>query len=619
MSVSTTTWTNFDPRAMQALLEGDQSQTRQRLRKILGHPRYRHEYGLSTAAYRERVFNWCRELAHEGVSAMPFPESVGGENNSAGFLACAEELASFDVSLLIKLGVHVGLFGGSVLNLGSERHHREFLPRVISLELPGCFAMTETGHGSNVRELETVARYDRKTREFVVTTPHPGAKKDYIGNAALHAKIATVFAQLVIDGEEHGVHAFLVPIRDEQNHPLPGVRIEDDGQKIGLNGVDNGRLEFDSVRIPRQNLLDRFAQVSPDGSYSSSIACPSKRFFTMLGTLVMGRISIAAAANAVSRLGLTIAVRYGSERRQFGPEGSSILDFQAHQRQLMPLLANAYAVTFACQDLVHRMVHQPDSRELESLAAGLKAWSSWNNIETLQTCRECCGGQGYLAVNRFGALKADTDIFSTFEGANPVLLQLVAKGLLTQFRHQFSSFNFFDLVKYMTGKAAVAFAEQNPIAKRNTDPEHLRDFEFQLSAFKFREDSLLVSAARRLKKKIEGGSDTFEAFNECQDHAIKLALAHVERVILERFVEKVQSTQDESLRQTLKTVCDLFALSRLEHDRGWFLEAGYIEGAKSKAIRNQVLELCREVREMALPLVDSFAIPDKFVNAPIAS
>ena len=618
MSVITTK-TTFETEAMQELLQAGHGPTRQRLRKLLSHPRFRHEYGLSTAAYRERIFNWCKELAHEGLTALPFPKSVGGEDDPGGFLSMAEELATFDVSLLIKMGVHVGLFGGSVLNLGSERHHREYLPGVINLELPGCFAMTETGHGSNVRELETIARYDRRTQEFVIHTPHPGAKKDYIGNAALHAKIATVFAQLVIDDQEHGVHAFLVPIRNDQNHPLPGIKIEDDGEKIGLNGVDNGRIQFDSVRIPRQNLLDRFAQVSADGEYTSSITNPSKRFFTMLGTLVMGRVSLAAAANAVSRLGLTIAIRYGAQRRQFGGEGSCILDFQAHQRQLMPLLANSYALTFAGQHLIRQMVEQPESRELESLAAGLKAWSSWNNIETLQTCRECCGGQGYLAENRFGALKADTDIFATFEGANPVLLQLVAKGMLTEFRDQFSSLKFFGLVKYLTGKAANAFAEQNPIVKRNTDPDHLRDPEFQVGAFKFREESLLFSAAKRLKKKIESGTDTFEAFNECQDHLIKMATAHVERTILELFVEKVNSTENGPLREALKRLCDLFALSQIEKDRGWFLEAGYFEGVKSKAIRKQVLELSAEVREEAVALVNAFDIPDKFVSAPIAT
>lgn len=614
----------FDPKALQALLEGKYRAERQRIRSILSHPRFRHEYGLPRAAFRERVLNWCRELAHEGVSGIAYPREYGGEDNLGGFLAIAEELASFDVSLMIKFGVHVGLFGGSVFNLGTERHHREILPKVISLELPGCFAMTETGHGSNVRDIETTATYDKTRGEFIIHTPTPSARKDYIGNAALHARMATVFAQLIIDDTSYGVHAFLVPIRDLQNNALPGIHLEDDGEKIGLNGVDNGRIRFDHIRIPRENLLDRFAQVSPEGHYTSPINSASKRFFTMLGTLVMGRISIAGAATAVSRLGLTIAIRYGAKRRQFGAAGEPetvLLDYQAHQRSLMPLLANAFALTFASAHLAEKMVeHDPDAdtRDLESLAAGLKAWASWNNIETLQTCREACGGQGYLSENRFGALKADTDVFATFEGANPVLMQLVAKGLLTEFRHQFSSMKFFGIVKYLTGKAAIAIAEQNPITTRNTDPAHLRDPEFQQAAFRYREDSLLVSVARRLKKKIDAGWDSFHAFNDCQDHLLKLANAHVERIILEQFVARVASLKDDSLKAALKEVCDLFALSRLEADRGWFLEAGYLEAAKSKAIRRENLALCKKVRANALALVEAFGIPDKCLDAPIA-
>ena len=275
------------------------------------------------------------------------------------------------------MGVQFGLFGGSILQLGSSQHHQEYLPAIGTLELPGCFAMTETGHGSNVHDLETVARYDPQTEEFIIHTPNLSARKDYIGNAALHGRLATVFAQLEIGAQRHGVHAFLVPIREDDGTPCVGVGIEDCGEKLGLNGVDNGRLWFDGVRIPRSNLLDRFAQVGPDGIYSSPIASPTKRFFVMLGTLVGGRVSVALAASSASKSALTIAVRYGARRRQFGPEGEAetvLLDFRTHQRRLMPRLATTYALDFALKRLVTEYVGSTaDSRrEVEALAAGLK-------------------------------------------------------------------------------------------------------------------------------------------------------------------------------------------------------------------------------------------------------
>src|SRR5690606_5848251 len=110
-----------------------------------------------------------------------------------------------------------------------------------TLELPGCFAMTERGHGSNVYDIETTAEYDPETEEFVIHTPNDAAHKEYIGNAALDGRMAVVFAQLIVAGENHGVHALLAPIRDETGAPAPGVRIEDCGDKLGLNGIDNGR------------------------------------------------------------------------------------------------------------------------------------------------------------------------------------------------------------------------------------------------------------------------------------------------------------------------------------------------------------------------------------------
>lgn len=593
-------------------------------RRMLSHPRFFHSYGESKEVQRERVFNWCKEIAREGLAALPWPHKYGGQDDVGGFLAVAELMGAFDGSLMIKFGVHIGLFAGSVFNLGTERHHKEYLSKAISLEMPGCFAMTETGHGSNVRDIETTATYDSERQEFIIHTPHLGARKDYIGNAAMHARMATVFAQLSIGEQEHGVHAFLVPIRDKDGGILPGISIEDDGPKIGLNGVDNGRIIFNQIRIPRENMLDRFAQVSETGEYTSVTNNAGKRFFMMLSTLVMGRVSISAAVTAMSKVGLAIAVRYADSRRQFGPAGGpevAIADYQTYQRRLFPHLATAYALTFACRDLITMFSEdggEEKRRELESRAAGVKVYTSWHAIESLQVCRESCGGQGYLAVNRFGNLKADADVFATFEGSNPVLLQLVAKGLLTEYRHQFSGNKFFGIVKFLTSKAAVVLTEQNPLTTRNVDEAHLRDPEFHLSALRYREDSLLVSAARRLKSRLDKKMDSFQAFNEVQDHLCTLATAHIERTILESFQRAVENAPSAELKTVLGKLCALFALTRIEKDSGWFLESGLLEPVKAKAIRRQTLALCAEIRPLARPLVDAFNFPDKILSAPIA-
>ena len=483
--------------------------------------------------------------------------------------------------------------------------------------------MTEAMHGSNVRDLETTATYDEVTQEFIIHTPHYHAHKEYIGNAAVHGRLATVFAQLYTEGECYGVHAFMVPIRDEAGNPMPGVKIADCGRKLGLNGVDNGRLWFNQVRIPGENLLNRFAEVAEDGTYSSPITSEGRRFFTMLGTLVGGRISVPMAGLSAAKSGLTIAIKYALKRRQFGPADQPemlIMDYPSHQRRLMPLLAKAYALHFTHVWLKQRFLNrtEEDMREIEALAAGLKAVSTWNTTATLQEGREACGGAGYLWENRFADLKADTDIFTTFEGDNTVLMQLVAKGRLSEFRREFGSMNFFGMVNFIAGQAARTIVDKNPITIRNTDQAHLRDPDWHLEMFQYRENDLLMSAARRLKHRIDKDMDSFEASLEVQTHLITMAHAYMDRVILEQFYTVVRTIEDPHLKAMMEKLQALFALHTIEREQAWYLRNGYLSGSKASAIRGQVDTLCSKIREQAGHLVDAFGIPEQLLYAPIA-
>jgi acyl-CoA oxidase len=347
----------------------------------------------------------------------------------------------------------------------------------------------------------------------------------------------------------------------------------------------------------------------------------------MLGTLVAGRISIASASVSAAKTGLTIAVRWSRRRRQFGPAGGPevpILDYLVHQRLLLPRLAATYGFHFAVRDLARRyerLLTDPDGgeeeqREIEVLAAGIKAEASWHCVDTLQACREACGGQGYLAANRFGRLKADTDVFTTFEGANVVLLQLVSRGLLSAYKEEMGDLKLWDVVRYIAERAQSRVVEKNPVATRRTDPDHLRDPDFHLTAFRYREDRLTASVARRLRDLIDDGVDSFEAMNRCQDHLVSLARAHVERRVLEAFQAAVVEAPTPATSDALSDLGTLHALARLEADRGWFLESGYFEAPKARAVRAQVNALCGEIRPHAGSLVDAFGIPDEVLSAP---
>ncbi|MEJ2852006.1 MULTISPECIES: acyl-CoA dehydrogenase family protein [unclassified Saccharothrix] len=611
--------------ALRDLLDGRWAALRRTSLELLGKLEPPGE--LDRESYRAWVLEQLHALADGGHPLIGFPAEYGGRDDIGGSVVAFEVLGFGDLSLMVKAGVQWGLFGGAVQALGTERHHAEHLPAIMNLDLPGCFAMTETGHGSDVQHLRTTATHDPETDEFVVHTPDVSARKDYIGNAARDGRMAVVFAQLVSGGAEHGVHALLVPIRDSDGNSMPGVRIEDCGPKAGLNGVDNGRLTFDHVRVPRANLLDRYGKVAADGTYASPIEGEGRRFFTMLGTLVRGRISVAGGAGSATKKALSIAVRYAERRRQFSRPDTGeevvVLDYLAHQRRLLPALATTYALHFAQEELVsalHDVSDDRAQRELESRAAGLKAVATWHATATIQACREACGGAGYLSENLLAGLKADTDVFTTFEGDNTVLLQLVAKGLLTSYRDHVGDLDPWGMARFVADQAVNVVIERTAaraIIDRlvSGSSDALLDRGWQVRQFEDRERHVLEGLARRLRRATP--DNAFEVFNAAQDHVLHAARAHVDRVVLEAFVAAVDRCADASVRELLDRVCDLYALSVIEADRAWFLEHGRLTPARAKAVTQAVNDLCRLLRPDARRLVDAFGVPESWLGAPI--
>ena len=617
-----TTQQTFNVSKMTELLDGKNAEIIRKVKAIISDPEFNYIDPGNLDEYREKVLQWCHHLADQGFGAMAYPKEYGGKADMAAYFAIMEALSYHDLSLVIKFGVQFGLWGMSVYFLGTEKHHKKYLKNIGTLDIPGCFAMTETNHGSNVKGIETTATYNHDSKTFTIHTPNEYARKEYIGNAAKHGQMATVFAKLILDGKDYGVSAFVVPLRDKSGNTLKGITIKDCGRKMGLNGVDNGVIYFNNVVIPKEDMLDKFAGVSDDGKFVSPISSDNRRFFTMLGTLVGGRIGIPRSGLSASKTGLTIAIRYGDKRRQFGPEAGAevpILNYRTHQRRLMPRLAKAYGLHFSLQYLTERFLKRTEEQmqEIEALAAGLKSYATWYTTSTLQECRECCGGKGYLSENRIEVLKNDSDVYTTFEGDNTVLMQLVAKSRLTEFKQEFSNMNVFSILNYVADQAKTSITELNPIIIRNTDDDHLLDPEFQLNAFKYRERDILTSAAKRLKRHLDDGMDSFDAFNVCQHHLVQVGQAYIERIILEQFMQQIEITKDAGCKGVLKKLCDLLALTTIDENKGWYLEQGYMEGVKTKAIRKLMNQLCWDVRQEAVPLVNAFDIPDRCLAAPI--
>ncbi|MBV8929532.1 MAG: acyl-CoA dehydrogenase family protein, partial [Mycobacteriaceae bacterium] len=576
-------------------LDGRWRQAKDRAREQMSGEVFRWHYTPNTVIARTKALEQLRIIAAAGDAEDGFRKEHGGTGDVGAAVTTIEMLAMSDLSLMVKAGVQWGLFGGAIENLGTERHHEAYIRPLIDLDLLGCFAMTETGHGSDVQSLETTATFDPETDEFVIHSPTPTARKDYIGGAAETATMAAVFAQLITAGpdeepESHGVHCVLVPIRDEQGNDMPGVTTSDCDYKGGLPGVDNGRIVFDHVRVPRNNLLNKYGDVARDGTYTSPIENPNRRFFTMLGTLIRGRITVGGSAAAAARVALDIATRYALQRTQFkDPDDDHevvLMDYLVHQRRLFPLIARSYALQFAQNELVTKL-HEvqtteiPDpveQRELESRAAGLKAANTWHATRAIQECREACGGAGYLAENRLIGLRGDTDVFTTFEGDNHVLTQLVAKELLTAYADDIRGMSPVEWVRFaaeaVSGRVMKRTAAQ-PIIQMIMDSRQDNEEEgslfnrgTQLKMLEDREDYLLSTVARRLQGRTKE-MDAFSAFNEVQDHVLRAATAHIDRIVLEAFIAGIDSCEGDEARDVLDMVCDLYALSVIEDDKAW--------------------------------------------------
>lgn len=602
------------------------------------------------AEHRDKVLADLRMLAADHFSANAFKQDDGGTGDTGAALTAFEMLAYVDMSTMVKAGVQWGLWGGAIAGLGSAATRRELLPGTIDVSVMGCFAMTEIGGGSDVQNLRTEARFDPGTQEFVIHSPTPAAQKAYIGGAARDARYAAVFAQLItagpddlMSGEEptsHGVHCFVVPIRDEHGTALPGITIGDHGPKGGLAGVDNGTLLFDHVRVPRTALLSRFGDVAPDGEYFSPIESPGRRFFTMLGSLIRGRVSVGGAAGAAARVALALATAYAARRRQFEhPDthtGVLLLDYRVHQRRLMPHIAQAYAYAIAQNALVeslHAFEAEPDSvsdtdrRMLETHSAGMKATvSAWAN-EAIGEARLMCGGAGYMAENRITTLAADTDVFSTFEGDNVVLTQLVAKEQLTAYADEFGDMDPGQLIGTLISSVGGIVHERvhastllQKVVDSVSDREvsDLRERGTQLKLLADREEHLIETAAQRLRRaKHDSELSAFDTFNNAQDHVLEVGRAHMDVYVFERFVEAIDACTEPDTRAVLSAVCDLYFFHLLERNKAWYLEHNRLTSERTKNATTTYNRLCRTLAVYATDLVDAFGIPACVLDVPM--
>lgn len=370
--------------------------------------------------------------------------------------------------------------------------------------------MTEVSHGSNLRGIETTVFYDKDSQEFVVNTPTWRAAKWAIALAAWNACIATVLGRLILPGgEDKGVHAFLVPLRNAKGNLLTGVTAVDCGQLIGLNGVGIGGLAFRNVRIPRENLLNRFCDVEADGTFVTKAESPGDLFRMTVGPLMVERL--VPFASVACKFALAVAVRFSRERKQFGPPGGDeipIMSYVSHQRRLMPVLAKTYAISIMLEKMHAQLDHLLPTglpRDFQALCSSYKAISYEYATETVRTSRECCNVHSFRHVNKIGRYMEDLNGFAHAAGDNIVLLQYAARILL---------------------ESPNETEEIGSISEGSK----ILDLEWQQAALQRRYGVLRDISREEIAKNVSS-KGLFEAWNEGLPFSIKMARAYSEAKI----------------------------------------------------------------------------------------
>ncbi|XP_040891679.1 peroxisomal acyl-coenzyme A oxidase 1 isoform X2 [Toxotes jaculatrix] len=520
------------------------------------------------------------------------------------------------------MGLHFAMFTPTLYSQCDHQQARKWLPLADSFQIVGTYAQTELGHGTHLRGLETTATYDPATQEFVLNSPTVSSIKWWPGGLGKTSNHAIVLAQLYTLGKCHGLHAFIVPIRDMSTHkPLPGIVVGDIGPKFGFNEVDNGFLKLENVRIPRENMLMKYAKVEPDGTY---VKPPSSKL--TYGTMVFIRSMIVGeSARALSK-SCTIAIRYSAVRHQSeirpGEPEPQILDYQTQQYKLFPLLAMAYAFTFVGQymkETYHRItgdINQGDFSELpelHALSAGLKAFTTWATNTAIEVCRMSCGGHGYSRSSALPDIYVEFTPTCTYEGENTVMMLQTARYLVKSYRQAKNGQQLSGIVSYLN-EAEHRRVQPQPVAARPTVVD-INDLASLVEVYKLRAAILVELAAKSIQQELQRRKSQEDAWNNSAIDLVRASDAHCHYVVVKLFTDKLGQVGDTAIHSVLSTLALLYALHGITLNSGDFLQADLLSVPQVLQISVRIKELLSQLRPNAVALVDAFDIHDKKMNS----
>lgn len=579
------------------ILENDNHDYRDKLKLLFSDPIFTPRLDMSIKDQKELAYKRLRKLFQSGlVDLQDF------EKDPRRIFALHEVCGMVDGSFVTKLTVQANLFGGTVIKFANREKWQWLIDKANRLDAVGCFALTELGFGNNAVEMETEAVYNAEDKTFTIHSPTTLSQKYWITNGFCHAHWAVVFAQLKVGDQSHGVHAFLVRIREDDLTQSQGVTIQDMGAKFGLNGVDNARLWFENVKIPADNLLSTFASIDEEGHYRSPISGKRSRFLKMADQLLSGRLCIASMSMSAAKMSLLITLRYSQKRKAMGADGKSswpLINFQLQRNALIPLLARTYALNFALNQVKNEYSFAEASKEQVINCCTIKALVTWHAENTVSVCRERCGGQGFLAANMFAELLAGAHAGLTAEGDNAVLMQKVAKELI-------SEITALELIK-LKGAAFFSFNYAGTLNLKEC-----------LSLFEKREQVHKANLAIRMQKANWASKEkVFKTWMVEEANTVQaLAKAYGERFILESFMDVLS---DKDFKDpVVQKLADLFALQCIKDDLGFFLIEGMLSRTQARELDEEISKLCADLCPFISYLLEAFGIPEHLIHAPIA-
>ncbi|KAK8692879.1 hypothetical protein V6N13_070483 [Hibiscus sabdariffa] len=538
-------------------------------------------------------------------------------------LRLSEEEASklrFFVDQPVFTDLHWGMFIPAIKGSGTEEQKAKWLPLAYKMQIIGCYAQTELGHGSNVQGLETTATFDPHTDEFVIHSPTLTSSKWWPGGLGKVSTHAVVYARLITDGQDNGVHGFIVQLRSLDDHlPLPGITVGDIGMKFGsgaYNSMDNGVLRFDHVRIPRDQMLMGVSQVTREGKFLQSDV-PRQLVY---GTMVYVRQKIVADASCALSRAVCTATRYSAVRRQFGshnggPE-TQVIDYKTQQNRLFPLLASAYAFRFVGEwlkwlytDVTQRLQANDFSTlpEVHACTAGLKSITTSATADAIEECRKLCGGHGYLSSSGLPELFAVYIPACTYEGDNVVLLLQVGRFLMKTVSQLGSGKKPVGTIAYM-GRAEHLLQCRSEVQRA----EDWLKPQVIVEAFEARAARMAVACSKNINKfpKQEDG------FAELSADLAEAAVAHCQLIVVSKFIEKLQQDiPGKGVKRQLEILCSVYALSLLHKHLGDFVASGCITPEQGALANEQLRLLYSQVRPNAIALVDAFNYTDHYLGS----